>query len=180
MGAISSNRDLVAGIRNVRYQTWTPGSISFSQQFFLSKLRQGVHPGYIEWEAYQQLANTPQGAYDWHFLRSLISIHSRLRALGLFDGLPSIGELDAVERLLDKRIILENMIRERFIAETYESLTSYYNRTCTLMKQKITSDLSIARCRRPSLEYADIRHYSPEALSLQDTLQQQQQQQQSK
>lgn len=123
-GSINSNSTSSRGSRqDSACSNWHPtNSIPVAQRFFLHKLRQGIHPGYIDWEVRQELNDTPYGVYNWHFLLSLVDISSRLRDAGSFAGLPSLAELDAVERIIDKRIILEQMIKDRFFEETYQSL----------------------------------------------------------
>jgi hypothetical protein len=103
-----------------------------AEEFFINNLRRGVHPDCIEWEVLQELEFTCPNDCKYRFLQALLDIHARLRLAGSFVDLPSLAEVDAAERILDKRIVLEQLIRERFERETLESLltrnhgTHYY------------------------------------------------------
>jgi hypothetical protein len=119
---IVESRSLVKGLRGPVNRTWDCSSIALAETFLFDKLRQGTHPGHVEWEVREELAMMPYGSYKWHYLQSLLSMLSKLRIAGSFAGLLSLAELNSVERIVEKRIILEQMIKERFMRQDMESM----------------------------------------------------------
>jgi hypothetical protein len=122
VGIIDERRSLVKGLRSPVDRTWDYSSIALAEAFLFDKLRLGIHPDHVEWEVREELAMTPYGCYKWHYLQSLLSMLSKLHIAGSFTGLPSLAELDSVERIVEKRIILEQMVKERFMRQNMESM----------------------------------------------------------
>src|SRR4051812_9444287 len=116
-GAMREDRGQAHTNRFPIERTWDMSSVVLAERFLFDKYREGIHPDCIEWEVREELATTPQGTYKYHYLRYVLDMQGTLRNAGSFRGLPSMVELDAVERIVDKRIVLEGLIRDRFMRQ---------------------------------------------------------------
>lgn len=95
-----------------------------AQRCFLSLLQQGQHPDRIALAAREKQVMVPEGSYIWDFLQARINMHSDLQHAGSFRGFPSLAGIEAVERIVGKRILLERMVSDRFMMQTTDSLFS--------------------------------------------------------
>jgi hypothetical protein len=92
------------------------------EEFLFDKLCRGAHPDHFDREVREEMSTTPYDTYKRTYLNFLLGMLSRLRQAGSYIGLPNLADLDAVERIWDKRIVLEKMIRDRFMEQDMESM----------------------------------------------------------
>jgi hypothetical protein len=119
---MDGSRSLVKGHPILLERVWNSQSLARVELFLFDKYRQGIHPDIVEFEIREEIAITQYGRYTYHYLKAMLDMHLRLQLAGHFRGLPSLNELDSVERILDKRIRLEQMIKDRFMRQDMASM----------------------------------------------------------